>query len=144
LRPPLGNSHANIGFCIAANLRNNATHWLFVLLEHAPEKHALGLDPMGGRGLSEAIMLHARSRARYRFNLKPSRAREQKQKPSGASALVAEHAEDRIVRNLVETVHRLHADLDRIEFWTAALAAFQATVPPYQPGDDYLLPPRQR
>jgi hypothetical protein len=57
--------------------------------------------------------------------------------------LVPEDAEDRIVRNLMETVHRLHADLDRIEFWTAALAAFQAAVPHYQPGNDFLLPPRQ-
>ena len=60
-----------------------------------------------------------------------------------ASALVAENAEDRIVRNLLETVHRLDADLDRIEFWTAALAAFQVAIPQYQPGDDFLLPPRQ-
>jgi hypothetical protein len=28
------------------------------LLEHDPEKHALGLDPMGGCRFSEKIMLH--------------------------------------------------------------------------------------
>jgi hypothetical protein len=27
-------------------------------LEHDPEKHALGLDPMGGYRFSEKIMLH--------------------------------------------------------------------------------------
>src|SRR6202012_5201694 len=32
-------------------------------LEHDPEKHALGLDPMGGYGFSEKIMLHQRSTA---------------------------------------------------------------------------------
>jgi hypothetical protein len=57
--------------------------------------------------------------------------------------LVPEDAEDRIVRNLTEAVNRLDADLDRIEFWTAALAAFQTAVPHYQPGNDFLLPPRQ-
>jgi hypothetical protein len=55
---------------------------------------------------------------------------------------VPDNAEDLIVSNLMETVHRLHADLDRIEFWTAALAAFQASVPPYQASTEYLLPPR--
>jgi hypothetical protein len=56
---------------------------------------------------------------------------------------MADSAEDLIVRNLMETMHRLHADLDRIEFWTSALAAFQAPVPRYQPHTEFLLPPRK-
>jgi hypothetical protein len=32
-------------------------------LEHDPEKHALGLDPMGGNRFSEKIMLKQRARA---------------------------------------------------------------------------------
>jgi hypothetical protein len=55
---------------------------------------------------------------------------------------VAENADDLIVRDLMATVHRLHADLDRVEFWTAALAAFQAPVPRYPAASDYLLPRR--
>jgi hypothetical protein len=47
------------------------------------------------------------------------------------------------VRNLTEAVNRLDADLDRVEFWSAAFAAFQAAVPHYQPGSDFLLPPRR-
>jgi hypothetical protein len=54
-----------------------------------------------------------------------------------------DEAEDLIVRNLMETVHRLHVDLDRIAFWTAALAAFQAPVPHYQPSTEFLLPARK-
>jgi hypothetical protein len=50
-----------------------------------------------------------------------------------------EPAEDKIVRNLIEAIERLHADLDRVELWTAALGCFQRPVPDYQPGDKYLL-----
>jgi hypothetical protein len=56
---------------------------------------------------------------------------------------VPENADDLIARNLIETVHRLHADLDRIEFWTAALAAFQAPVPQYPAANEYLLRPHR-
>ncbi len=52
-----------------------------------------------------------------------------------------EPAEDKIVRNLVEALNRLHDDLDRVELWTAALASFQYLAPEYEPGDHYLLPP---
>jgi hypothetical protein len=39
-------------------LWGNCTVLLRRLLEHDPEKHALGLDPMGGYRFSEKIMLH--------------------------------------------------------------------------------------
>jgi hypothetical protein len=61
-----------------------------------------------------------------------------------ATIAVAETAEDLVVRNLVEALSRIHADLERIEVWTAALACFQEAVPQYQPDSDYLLPPRNR
>ena len=51
-----------------------------------------------------------------------------------------EPAEDKIVRNLVEALERLHEDLERVELWTAALGCFQTPVPDYQPGKHYLLP----
>ena len=51
-----------------------------------------------------------------------------------------EPPEDKIVRNLVEALERLHEDLDRVELWTAALNCFQRPVPDYQPGERYLLP----
>jgi hypothetical protein len=44
-----------------------------------------------------------------------------------------EVAEDMIIRNLIETVKRLHQDLDRMELWTATLGSFQHPVPDYQP-----------
>jgi hypothetical protein len=56
---------------------------------------------------------------------------------------VSENAEDLIVRNLTEAVNRLNADPDRVAFWTDAFAAFQAAVPHYHPGSDFLLPPRR-
>jgi hypothetical protein len=37
-----------------------------------------------------------------------------------ATIAVAETAEDLVVRNLVEALSRIHADLERIEVWTAA------------------------
>jgi len=52
-----------------------------------------------------------------------------------------EHAEDVIVRNLIEALERLHQDLNRIELWTAALHSFHEAAPEYQPHNDYLLPP---
>jgi hypothetical protein len=54
-----------------------------------------------------------------------------------------EHAEDMIVRNLIEALNRLHDDLDRVELWTAALSDFQKPVPEYPPENDYLLPTRK-
>lgn len=48
--------------------------------------------------------------------------------------------EDAIVRNLIDAVHRLHDDLDRVELWTAALSQFQQPAPDYEPGREYLLP----
>jgi hypothetical protein len=54
---------------------------------------------------------------------------------------VPETAEDLVVRNLIETLNRIHADLERIELFMAALACFQEAVPQYEPGGDYRLPP---
>jgi len=54
-----------------------------------------------------------------------------------------EPAEDMIVRNLIEALNRLHEDLNRVELWTAALGCFQNPAPEYQPGEQYLLPPRR-
>jgi hypothetical protein len=54
-----------------------------------------------------------------------------------------EQAEDRIIRNLIEALGRLHDDLDRVELWTAALNSFQHSAPEYRPGSEYLLPARK-
>ena len=54
---------------------------------------------------------------------------------------MSEPSEDRIVRNLIEALNRLHDDLDRVELWTKALGCFQTPAPEYQPGDHHLLPP---
>jgi hypothetical protein len=54
-----------------------------------------------------------------------------------------EQAEGKIMHNLVQALERLHEDLDRVELWTAALEGFHRPVPEYQPGDQYLLHPRQ-
>jgi hypothetical protein len=51
-----------------------------------------------------------------------------------------EPAQDMIARNLIEAIEQLHADLDRVELWTAALGSFQRPVPDYQPRDKHLLP----
>ena len=51
--------------------------------------------------------------------------------------------EDKILRNLIEALNRLHDDLDRVELWTAALGSFHRPVPGYRPGSDYLLPSRK-
>jgi len=55
-----------------------------------------------------------------------------------------EQAEDLIVRNLVEALNRLRDDLDRVEFWTAALSSFQQPAPDYRPDSEYLLSSRKR
>jgi hypothetical protein len=51
-----------------------------------------------------------------------------------------EPAEDAIVRNLIESLERLHEDLDRMELWAAALGSFTHPIPTYQP-DRHLLNP---
>ena len=38
---------------------------------------------------------------------------------------VPDTAEDLVVRNLIEALNRIHADLERIEVWTAALPVFK-------------------
>jgi hypothetical protein len=60
-----------------------------------------------------------------------------------ATIAAPETAEDLVVRNLIETLNRIHADLERIELWTAALACFQEAAPQYEPSADHLLPPRK-
>jgi hypothetical protein len=57
---------------------------------------------------------------------------------------MAEAAEDKIVRNLLEALEQLQGDLDRVELWTAALGYFHREVPDYKPSDRNLLPPRAR
>jgi hypothetical protein len=54
---------------------------------------------------------------------------------------MTELAEDMIVRNLIESIERLHEDLNRMELWAAALGSFQHPVPEYRPGERYLLKP---
>jgi hypothetical protein len=49
-------------------------------------------------------------------------------------------AEERIIRNLIEALERLHEDLDRVELWTAALTCFQGPPPEYRLDDQHLLP----
>ena len=51
------------------------------------------------------------------------------------------HAEDLITRNLIESLDRLHEELERVELWTAALTCFLRPPPAYQPGDQHMLPP---
>jgi hypothetical protein len=60
-----------------------------------------------------------------------------------ATIATSETAEDLVVRNLIEALSRIHADLERIEVWTAALACFQEAVPRYEPSCDHLLPARK-
>ena len=52
-----------------------------------------------------------------------------------------EQAEELIIRNLLEALGQLQADLHRIELWTAVLYSFQHPAPPYQPNGDHVLPP---
>jgi len=61
-----------------------------------------------------------------------------------ATIAIPETAEDLVIRNLIEALSRIHADLERIELLTAALACFREAVPQYQPSGDYLLPPRKQ
>jgi hypothetical protein len=55
-----------------------------------------------------------------------------------------ELAEDLIVRNLIESLARLHEDLDRMELWAAALGSFQHPIPDYVPVERHLLKPATR
>ena len=52
---------------------------------------------------------------------------------------MAEQATDTIVRNLIESLERLRADLDRMELWAAVLDRFQRPVPDFQPDEQHLL-----
>lgn len=55
---------------------------------------------------------------------------------------MAEHAEDMVIQNLIEALHRLRSDLDRVELWTVVLNEFQHPAPEYRADDEYLLPHR--
>lgn len=57
---------------------------------------------------------------------------------------MAQHAEDVIVRNLIEALGRLNEDLDRMELWAVTLGCFRNPVPEYQPGDRHLLKPSKQ
>ena len=52
---------------------------------------------------------------------------------------MADRVEDTIFVNLVESLQRLHEELDKVELWIGALKSFQNPVPDYQPSDRYLL-----
>lgn len=52
---------------------------------------------------------------------------------------MAEPVEDTIFVNLLQSLTRLHEDLDKVELWLGALKSFQKPVPDYQPSDRYLL-----
>ena len=52
----------------------------------------------------------------------------------------AEPASEAILVHLMESLERLHKDLDKVELWIGALSCFQKPVPDYQPSDRYLLP----
>jgi hypothetical protein len=56
---------------------------------------------------------------------------------------MTKHAEDMVVRNLIEALDRLHDDLERVELWTAALSSFQKPAPEYEPDTAYVLPTRK-
>ena len=56
---------------------------------------------------------------------------------------MAEPVEDTIFVNLMQSLARLHDDLDKVELWLGALKSFQNPVPDYQPSDRYLLRPAQ-
>ncbi len=53
-------------------------------------------------------------------------------------------AEELITRNLIESLDRLHQELDRVELWTAALTCFLHPAPAYRPSDQHMLPPLAR
>lgn len=49
---------------------------------------------------------------------------------------------DQIVRNLKTAMDRTDPDLERVEFWAAALEGLMQPVPAYEPGaNEYLLQP---
>ena len=52
-----------------------------------------------------------------------------------------EPANDTILIHLMESIERLHRDLDKVELWLGALNCFQKPVPDYQPNNRYLLTP---
>jgi hypothetical protein len=56
---------------------------------------------------------------------------------------MAEPVEDTIFVNLLQSLTRLHEDLDKVELWLGALKSFQKPVPDYQPSDRHLLRPAQ-
>ena len=47
--------------------------------------------------------------------------------------MVHDNATDRLKRELSRAVEKLRADLDRVEFLTAALCAFHRPIPEYEP-----------
>ena len=53
---------------------------------------------------------------------------------------MVEPARDMVFVHLIESLKRLHEDLDKVELWLGALRCFQKPVPDYQPSDRYLLP----
>ncbi len=68
----------------------------------------------------------------------------QRDNPRGekGARTMPEQAEDVIIRNLVESLNRLHDDLARLEVWSAALSCFRDAPPEYKPDNAYLLPRR--
>jgi hypothetical protein len=55
----------------------------------------------------------------------------------------ASPAKERIVHQLQEAIGRLHDDIDRVEFWAAALDHLGQSIPEYQSSDNltrHLLP----
>jgi hypothetical protein len=57
---------------------------------------------------------------------------------------MAELTKDTIIVHLIESIERLHEDLDKVELWLGALNCFEKPVPDYQPSDRHLLPPSTR
>jgi hypothetical protein len=53
---------------------------------------------------------------------------------------MTEHAEDIVIRNLIEALNGLRDDLDRVELWTVMLTEFQHPAPEYRADNAYLLP----
>jgi hypothetical protein len=53
---------------------------------------------------------------------------------------MSEPAEEVIVHHLIDALERLREEIDRVELWAGALGHFQAPVPDYQPGNEYILP----
>ena len=48
---------------------------------------------------------------------------------------------ERIRRKLERAMNELGGDIERVEFWAAALDAFSRPVPGYEPPDQFLLTP---